>query len=129
MARQAHYDDHPVGAAGGSADIFTPRITMTHQGKALNANIVIENKPGAAGSIGMASIKRARPDGSTFGYGNINTLTVNPALFNKLPYDADADFTPVGAMFSVANVLVVPGNSPYQNLGELIAPPRRRPAT
>ncbi|WP_235205125.1 Bug family tripartite tricarboxylate transporter substrate binding protein [Bordetella bronchiseptica] len=75
----------------------------------------------------MASIKRARPDGSTFGYGNINTLTVNPALFNKLPYDVDADFTPVGAMFSVANVLVVPGNSPYQNLGELIAAAKKAP--
>ncbi|KAK64601.1 Bug family tripartite tricarboxylate transporter substrate binding protein [Bordetella bronchiseptica] len=125
------WPDKPItmiipSAAGGSADIFT-RITMTHLGKALNANIVIENKPGAAGSIGMASIKRARPDGSTFGYGNINTLTVNPALFNKLPYDADADFTPVGAMFSVANVLVVPGNSPYQNLGELIAAAKKAP--
>lgn len=125
------WPDKPItmiipSAAGGSADIFT-RITMTHLGKALNANIVIENKPGAAGSIGMASIKRTRPDGSTFGYGNINTLTVNPALFNKLPYDADADFTPVGAMFSVANVLVVPGNSPYRNLGELIAAAKKAP--
>lgn len=115
-----------ASAAGGSADVLS-RIVLKHVAEDIGANFVVENRPGAAGNIGMSQVKRAAPDGYTLGYGNINTLAVNPSLFNKLPYDATRDFAPVGQMFAVYNLLVVRGDSPIHNLDDLVAQARREP--
>ena len=118
------WPDKPVtfivaSAAGGSADVLS-RIVFDELAKEMNAVFVIENRPGAAGNIGMSAVKRAAPNGYTLGYGNINTLAVNPSLFKKLPYDATNDFEPVGHMFSVYNVLAVRADYPAKNLAQLI---------
>lgn len=118
------WPDKPVtfvvaSAAGGSADVLS-RIVFNQLAKEMNATFVIENRPGAAGSIGMTAVKRAAPNGYTLGYGNINTLAVNPAIFKKLPYDANTDFEPVGHMFSVYNVLAVRADHPAKTLAELV---------
>ncbi|CAG2134473.1 hypothetical protein LMG31506_01390 [Cupriavidus yeoncheonensis] len=115
-----------ASAAGGSADVLT-RVVLTHLARETHANFVVDNRPGAAGNIGMAQVKRAAPDGYTLGYGNINTLAINPALFSKLPYDARQDFVPVGRMFSIYNLLVVRADSPVKNVTELIALARKSP--
>ncbi|WP_427185168.1 Bug family tripartite tricarboxylate transporter substrate binding protein [Bordetella bronchialis] len=115
-----------ASAAGGSADVLS-RIVLKHVAEDTGANFVIENRPGAAGNIGMSQVKRAAPDGYTLGYGNINTLAVNPSLFKKLPYDAARDFAPVGQMFAVYNLLVVRGDSPIHTVDDLIAQARREP--
>jgi tripartite-type tricarboxylate transporter receptor subunit TctC len=115
-----------ASAAGGSADVLS-RIVLNHLAKETNANFVVDNRPGAAGNIGMALLKRAAPDGYTLGYGNINTLAINPALFNKLPYDVNRDFVPVGRMFSIYNLLVVRGDSPVKTVGELISRAKKEP--
>lgn len=115
-----------ASAAGGSADVLT-RLILNHVAQDMHANFVIENRPGAAGSIGMSQIARAKPDGYTLGYGNINTLAVNPALFNKLPYDANKDFTVVGRMFDVYNLLVVRADSPYKSVADLIKAAKAKP--
>ena len=114
------WPDKPVtfvvaSAAGGSADVLS-RIVFNELAKEMNATFVVENRPGAAGGIGMAAVKRAAPNGYTLGYGNINTLAVNPAIFKKLPYDATNDFEPVGHMFSVYNVLAVRADHPARTL-------------
>ncbi|EYS94787.1 MFS transporter [Cupriavidus sp. SK-4] len=115
-----------ASAAGGSADVLT-RVVLTHLAKEAHANFVVDNRPGAAGNIGMAQVKRAEPDGYTLGYGNINTLAINPALFSKLSYDVRQDFVPVGRMFSIYNLLVVRADSPVKNVAELLALARKSP--
>lgn len=123
-APSSPWPDKPVtfvvaSAAGGSADVLS-RIVFNQLAKEMNATFVVENRPGAAGGIGMAAVKRAAPNGYTLGYGNINTLAVNPAIFKKLPYDATNDFEPVGHMFSVYNVLAVRADHPAKTFAELI---------
>ncbi len=118
------WPDHPVtfvvpSAAGGSPDVLS-RLVTTQLAKQVNGSVIVENRPGAAGNIGINLIKRAAPDGYTIGYGNINTLAVNRSLFKSLPYDVDKDLTPVAHMFDLYNVLIVPENSPAHSVQELI---------
>jgi tripartite-type tricarboxylate transporter receptor subunit TctC len=125
------WPDKPVtfvvpSAAGGSPDVLS-RLVTTQMAKQTGASIIIENRPGAAGNIGIALIKRAAPDGYTIGYGNINTLAVNRSLFKKLPYDVDKDLEPVVHMFDLYNVLIVPVNSPAHSVNDLIELARKNP--
>lgn len=108
-----------ASAAGGSADVLT-RIVFNQLAKEMDASFVIDNRPGAGGGIGMAAVKRADPSGYTIGYGNVNTLGVNPSLFKKLPYDANADFDAVGHMFSVYNILAVRPDHPAKDMASFI---------
>jgi tripartite-type tricarboxylate transporter receptor subunit TctC len=130
-ASAAAWPDHAVtfvvpSAAGGSPDVLS-RLVTTQMAKSLNQSIVIENRPGAAGNIGMGLIKRAAPDGYTIGYGNINTLSVNQSLFKSLPYDVDADIVPVIHLFDLYNVLIVPASSPAHSVADLIAMAKEKP--
>ncbi|WP_233237226.1 tripartite tricarboxylate transporter substrate binding protein [Bordetella sp. LUAb4] len=125
------WPDHPVifvvpSAAGGSPDVLS-RLVTTQLAKQVNGSVIIENRPGAAGNIGINLIKRAAPDGYTIGYGNINTLAVNRTLFKTLPYDVDKDLTPVAHMFDLYNVLIVPANSPAHSVQELIDLAHKQP--
>jgi tripartite-type tricarboxylate transporter receptor subunit TctC len=131
QAADANWPQRPVtvivaSAAGGSADVLS-RIVLNHVAQDIGANFIVENRPGAAGNIGMSQVKRAAPDGYTLGYGNINTLAVNPGLFKKLPYNPAKDFEPVGQMFAVYNLLVVRGDSPIRTVDDLIAQAKREP--
>src|SRR5688572_15601256 len=97
-AASAAYPDRPLryvmgSAAGGGPDIAA-RIVMAQLGRQLGQQIVIENRPGASGSIGTDVIARATPDGYTIGHGNIQTLAIARNLM-KLPYDIDRDLQPV----------------------------------
>ncbi len=112
--------------SGGGADILT-RIVATHLTRATGVPFIVENRPGMGGSIGMSLVKRAAPDGYTLGYGNMNTLAVNASLFNQLGYDANQDFTVVAALFLVPSFVVVPADSPYQSIGDLIAAAKQSP--
>ncbi|PLC55823.1 MFS transporter [Pollutimonas nitritireducens] len=128
---ESMYPEKPIkfivpSAAGGSPDVLS-RVIATAMSKDLGQSIVVENKPGAAGNIGIVQLKRARNDGYTIGYGNINTLSVNQALFNKLPYDVNKDLAPVGQMFSIYNVLIIPAGSPAQSVGDLIKAAKENP--
>jgi tripartite-type tricarboxylate transporter receptor subunit TctC len=125
------YPDKPIvfvvpSAAGGSPDVLS-RLITTQMAKNSGANFIVENRPGAAGNIGISLIKRANADGYTIGYGNINTLAVNRSLFDKLPYDVDKDLIPVGQMFNIYNVLLVPQDSPFKTVQDLIARAKEAP--
>jgi tripartite-type tricarboxylate transporter receptor subunit TctC len=131
QAMAAEWPERPVtviipSAAGGGADVLT-RVVINHLAQETKQSFIVENRPGAGGAIGMSQIKRAAPDGYTLGYGNLNTLAVNPSLFVKLAYDAKTDFAPAGPMFTLPNLLVVRADSPYKSVADLIAAAKKSP--
>ena len=113
--------------AGGSSDLMA-RIIGQKLSPLWGQPVVIESKPGAAGSIGMEFTARQPADGYTFVIGNLGPALVNP-LINKVPYDMEKDFIPVSLIATGPNILAVPAASPYKTLGELLVAARAKPAT
>ena len=105
---------------GGSTDILARALAPKLQ-LALGVNVVIDNKPGAGGSLGAAEAAKAEPDGNTLLMGHIGTLAVNPAMYPKLSYDALKSFTPVAYVARVPNVLVVNAAAPAKTFQDFIA--------
>jgi tripartite-type tricarboxylate transporter receptor subunit TctC len=127
----AAWPDKPIrlivpSAAGGSPDVLC-RLLAAELGKSLGHAVVIENKPGASGNIGMQDIVRAAPDGHTLGYGNVGTLSINMSLFERLPYQPFTQLMPVALMGFVHNALVVRNNLPVNDVAQLIALARSQP--
>ncbi|KAF1050104.1 Bug family tripartite tricarboxylate transporter substrate binding protein [Xylophilus sp.] len=122
-AAHAAWPDRPIrvvvpSAAGGSPDILM-RLFGNELAKRLDQSVVIDNRPGAAGNIGMQAVSIAAPDGYTIGYGNNATLATNEHLFSRLPYEP-AKLVPVVALASSASLLVVNKDLPIQTTGDLI---------
>ena len=111
--------------AGGSSDLLA-RIMGQKMSEVWGQPVVIESKPGAAGSIGMEFAARQPNDGYTFVIGNLGPAAVNP-LINKVPYNMEKDFIPVSLVATGPNILVVPANSPYKTLSELVVAARAKP--
>ena len=112
---------------GGSSDLMA-RIMAGKLSELWGQQVLIESKPGAAGSIGMEFAARQAPDGYTFVIGNLGPAAVNP-LISKVPYNMDKDFIPVMLTATGPNILVVPANSPYRSLADLLAAARAKPGT
>ncbi len=113
------------GAAGGSTDIPS-RFLAQKLGERLGQPIVVDNKPGAGGSLGSGLVARAQPDGYTVLVGNTGSNAINYTAYQKLSYKPE-DFIALTDMISFANVLVVPVNSPIKSLDELQAAARKEP--
>lgn len=113
--------------AGGSSDLMA-RIMGQKLSEHWGQPVVIESKPGAAGSIGMEFAARQPNDGYTFVIGNLGPAAVNP-LITKVPYNMDRDFIAVSLTATGPNILVVPASSPYKSLGELVGAARAKPGT
>ena len=113
--------------AGGSSDLMA-RIMGQKLSEYWGQPVIIESKPGAAGSIGMEYTARQPADGYTFVVGNLGPVAVNP-LINKVPYNMERDFVPVALTATGPNILVVPVASPYKTLGEVLAAARAQPGT
>ena len=113
--------------AGGSSDLMA-RIMGQKLSEYWGQPVIIESKPGAAGSIGMEFTARQPADGYTFVVGNLGPVAVNP-LINKVPYNMERDFVPVALTATGPNILVVPVASPYKTLGEVLAAARAQPGT
>jgi tripartite-type tricarboxylate transporter receptor subunit TctC len=111
---------------GGSTDVLARAIGL-ELSKALGQPVVIENVPGAGGSIGAEKVAKSPADGHTLLMGHIGTLAINPSLYRKLGYDPQRSFTPVAWMARVPNVLVVNASVPARNLQELIALAKAKP--
>ncbi len=111
---------------GGSTDILAREIALKLQ-EALGQPVVVENKPGAGGSIGSTEAARAAPDGYTLLMGHIGTLAINPSLYPKLGYDPRTSFTPVALIARVPNVLVVNPHVQAKDVRELIALAKAKP--
>jgi tripartite-type tricarboxylate transporter receptor subunit TctC len=110
---------------GGSVDI-TARLIAEPLGRALGQRIVIENRSGASGNIGMEAAARAAPDGYTIVLNTIPLVT-NQSLFEKLTWDPIRDFAPIGMVATSPHVLVVPAKVPVKSVDELVKLARSRP--
>jgi tripartite-type tricarboxylate transporter receptor subunit TctC len=106
--------------AGGPLDIIA-RALADKLSVSLKQPFVIENRPGAGGNIGANAIARAAPDGYTLGLVLGTTLTVNPSLFKKLPFDPDADFRPISIVTTSGSMLVVHPSVPVNSVAEFVA--------
>ena len=110
---------------GGASDAL-PRLLGARLSELWGQQIIIDNRPGAAGNIGMEMGAKAPPDGYTLTSGPIGNLAVNPHMY-KLSYDIFKDFTPITMMGSVENGLVVHPSIPSRSVKELIALLKSRP--
>ena len=115
-------------APGGPADLL-PRLIGPKLTEAWGQPVVVENKPGAGGNIGMDLVAKAAPDGYTLVVGPNGNLVVNPHLYPNLPYDVVRDFTPVTLIASFSNLLVVNQELPAKSVPELIALAKAKPGT
>ena len=112
-------------APGGALDIVT-RLVSVKMGDVLHESIIVDNKPGAATNIGMDYVARQPADGYTLLTAS-PSLTVNGALFSHLTFDPAKAFTPVGEIGYAPQVIVVPENSPYKTLKDLIDDAKANP--
>jgi len=110
---------------GGSSDLMS-RVYGAKLAELWGQQVVIESKPGAAGSIGMEFAARQPNDGYTFVVGNLGPVAVNP-LLSKVPYSIDKDFAPVSMISTGPNVLVVRSDSDFKSLDEVISFARKNP--
>ena len=104
---------------GGPTDLVT-RVVAMGMGEVLKQSIFIDNKPGASGMVGGAMVAKAPADGYTL-LGNASLHVINPAVYEKVPYDAFSDFAPITQIVDVPLVLVVRSDLPVSNVQELIA--------
>ena len=111
--------------AGGVADLL-PRTVGQKLSEKWGQPVIVENKPGASGNIGMELGARSAPDGYTIVLAPTGNLTVNQFLF-KLPFDVAKDFTPITVLATSPNVLVVHPSVPAKNFRELVAYARSNP--
>jgi len=107
-------------APGGTTDILG-RMVASGMSASLGQPVVVENKPGQAGSIGAAELARAAPDGYTIGGGTISSHAINATLYPKLPYDPLKDFAPITMLATLPNMLIVHPSVKAENVRELIA--------
>lgn len=116
-----------LGSAPGGGPDVAARIVMAELGRQLGQQIVIENRPGASGTIGTDIIARATPDGYTIGHGNIQTLAITRSVLPRLPYDIDRDLRPVVHMYGTPNLLGINVSIPAHSVQELIAYAKKNP--
>jgi tripartite-type tricarboxylate transporter receptor subunit TctC len=111
---------------GGSTDAIARVLSQKLQEK-LGGTFIIDNKPGATGTIGAAFVKRAAPDGYTLFVSSLGPFVIAPHLIKGVQYDALKDFDPITIAVQAPNVLVVPVNSPDKSVAELLAHLKKTP--
>jgi tripartite-type tricarboxylate transporter receptor subunit TctC len=127
---RAAYPERPIVlivpfAAGGPTDIIA-RILATTMSKSLGANVIVDNRAGAGGNIGIGMVARANPDGYTLLLTS-TAIAVNPGLFPNLPYDPIKDFAPISELVNAPNVLYTRPDSGIVSIADLIAKAKAEP--
>lgn len=112
--------------AGGPSDNVA-RLTAQRMAEALGQSIVIDNKGGAGGNIGSDAVSRARADGSTIMLATATSHGLNSALYAKLNHDPIKDFAPVGMITTSPSVLLVPTDSPFRSVADLLKAAKAEP--
>lgn len=113
-------------APGGGNDVFARQLA-TQLTTLLGVQVLVDNRPGAGGTVGTDAAAKSPADGSTLLLGHTGTLAINPVLYPKLPYDARSAFVPVAPLASAPLVLVVPSVSPIRTLADLLARAKAAP--
>ena len=130
LAGAQTYPTRPIRAivpfAPGGATDAVMRMIGPRLGENLGQQVVVENRPGGAATIGMDNVAKSPADGYTLGVANL-TFSINPILFRKMPYDSDRDFTLVSHITNVPFVLSVHPSVPVKSVKELIALAKARP--
>ena len=130
-AAPADYPSKPVHlllpfSAGGGGDVLG-RILADRMGKRLNQPFVVDNKPGAAGTIGTHTVATSPADGYTITIGGMSTHTLAPATYPKLPYDPLKDFATIGRIGTSAIVMVAAKDFPANDIREFVALAKAKP--
>ena len=125
------YPDRPIRliaplAPGGSVDIIA-RLVANALTPALGQRVVVENRPGASGNVGVQFVSTSPADGYTLVVGSSSTFGANPSLFKSLPYDPIGGFAPISQVSVAPNVLVVTKDLPVSTMADLVALAKREP--
>ena len=127
------YPAHPirliVGFPPGGINDLVARIVGQSVSDGLGQPIVIENRPGAGGTIGANTVAKANPDGYTLLVGSVSNLAMAPSQYKDLPYDPIKDFAPVALLAASPNILVVPNDFPIHSVLDLIALAKKQPGS
>ena len=131
VAQIAAYPSRPLRlvvpfSPGGNADTLS-RTASQKVSESIGQQIVIDNRSGANGNIGMEIVARAAPDGYTFVLGYIANVAIAPSLMSKLPYDPVKDYAPISQLASSPNIIVVHSAVPARTMKELIALSKAKP--
>jgi tripartite-type tricarboxylate transporter receptor subunit TctC len=113
-------------AAGGGNDMMA-RLLAQHMSRALGQQFVVDNRAGAAGTLGARAVAKSPPDGHTLMVGHSGVFGVAPSLYSNAGYDPRKDFAPVGLIASFQQILVVHPALPVQNVKDLLALARKDP--
>jgi tripartite-type tricarboxylate transporter receptor subunit TctC len=130
---QDKYPSKPIAficpyAAGGNSDQRSRQFGR-FLSTALGQPVIVDNKPGAGANIGTDMIAKAKPDGYVIGMGNFAPLAVNPTMFKKMNYDPAKDLTPIALIERGPLILMVPPNSPFKSVKDVIAAAKAKPGT
>jgi tripartite-type tricarboxylate transporter receptor subunit TctC len=128
---QGDYPNKPIRfivpfPPGGGTDIVS-RLVTGKMTETLGWRIVVDNRSGAGGSVGMEVAARSAPDGYTLVMGQTSNLAVNPALYSKLPYEPLRDFAPVSLVSSIPIAVMIAAKAPYKSLGDLVGAAKAKP--
>ncbi len=126
---QAAFPERPITivvpyAPGGAADAVA-RVIATRMGEKLGSSVIVDNKPGASGTIGESFVAKAPADGYTMLY-DATPYSINPHLFPKMPYASTA-LQPLSLVLLAPNVLIVKADSPFKSVGDLVAKAKAQP--
>ncbi len=105
---------------GGGTDVISRQLAE-RVGANTRWTIVIENRAGAGGTLGLDAVAKAPPDGYTIGMGQASNLTVNPSLYPKMPYESLRDFAPISLVATQPLLIVVSDKSAFRSVGDMIA--------
>jgi tripartite-type tricarboxylate transporter receptor subunit TctC len=130
-AAPAQYPEKPIRCIvpfppGGGTDILA-RMVAQEIARATGWQFVFDNRPGAAGNVGLDLAAKAAPDGYTIVVGQTSNLAVNPNLYPKLPYDSLRDFAPISLLSSMPIAIMVSSKSPFNKLSDLIEAAKAKP--
>jgi tripartite-type tricarboxylate transporter receptor subunit TctC len=114
--------------AGGGTDIIAREVSQKIA--TLNGwTLVLDNKPGSGGNLGIDALAKSAPDGYTIALGQTSNLAINPTLYSKLPYDVVKDLAPVALVASAPMLMVVPANSPHKTFADIVAASKAKPGS
>lgn len=115
-----------VPTAPGQASDALARLMANHFSKAFGQAFIVDNRVGAGGAVGLASVAKSAPDGYTLVIASSGPLAVAPAVMTSLPFDPVKDFAPIAKVALTPQVILVSGNGPYANLAQLIAAAKKK---